>query len=235
MKKLLSIALLLAVASLASADVELKVPEKIEGKVGTFIVVKPETPGKIVKYKFLDEGLSQFPSELLKDSKCIVVTTTQPGSYRVAMFTGLGDDLSDLKVVTIVVTGSAPLPPPPPPPPAPPPDKSELGKKFQKAYDDDGKGERVLFALKSLYEASSKEDFLKIPDTWQQLGDAIARTADGLQIYRRLPKLQQAISDELKRQGIPSRNSTDKIGDAGVKKAAKAFSDVAKALGEVSK
>lgn len=108
----------------------LKVPDKVEGDADDWIIVTATTEGKVVRWVSMDPGLKVFPSELLKDSKTIVVSARVPGSYRLLAYTSIADLPTQPAYCTVVVGGTAPpIPPtpnpnPPTPGPSPPPLKT---------------------------------------------------------------------------------------------------------------
>lgn len=100
----------------------LELPERVEGDVGTFIVVKGKTNGTHIQWVPLDKGLAVFPPGMLKDSLATVVQSATPGQYRLLAYTALGSIPSDPQTVMVVVHGPQPppVPPVPPVPPTPP-------------------------------------------------------------------------------------------------------------------
>lgn len=90
---------------------EIRLPEAISGGPGEFILVRPETTGKIVRFVGLDSGLSVFPSGQLADQRATVVVALLPGKYRLLCYTAQGDNPSPPAIVSIIVgNGPAPVP-----------------------------------------------------------------------------------------------------------------------------
>lgn len=103
-------------------------PKEVPGIAGTFIEVKAETDGEIVKWFTATPGLNVFPAHLLKDSKTAVVVALVPGKYDLIAYTAKDNMPSDPSRTTIVVTrlpgpGPGPGPGPEPNPPEPEPDE----------------------------------------------------------------------------------------------------------------
>lgn len=227
----LAVFALLAFSFAVSADVKLELPAEVKGDVSTFITVKAETPGKVVKWKVIDPGLSLFPQELLKDTKTAVFTSGKKGTYRVIAVTALGDDVSELVEVKVIVGGGGPVPPPGPPDP-PKPD-TPLVKAFRAAYDSETSPTKAddLDVLKALYTEAGKEDFLNAIPDWKSLYAAMDKSAKTLGINGKLLKVQALISQELQKQGIPSAASTAKLDAAGRRLVVANFYTIAEALG----
>lgn len=114
------------------ADPNISVPASVPGLPGAFIQVPATTKGEIVRWVAVDPGLNLFPSDLLKDTKTAVVSSVNPGKYRLLAYTSIGNVPSEA-VFCVVVVGN-------PTPPIPPPDPSD-----------------PFFAeIKKLYEASEE-------------------------------------------------------------------------------
>lgn len=208
--------------------VRLKLPEEVEGKVSTFITVKADTNGKVVKWTSLDQGLALFPMDLLRDTKTAVVLGTKPGLFRIAAVTALGDEPSDLAISYIRVKGDEP-PPPPPPPPGPPVNE-ELVRAFRLAYNSEAEADKVTSKdkLKALYLMASQAEFIGRSDiiTGNQLFGAMGAAARSMGVNGKLVKVQAAISSELAKIGL--RASDGVVDKAQV---AKKFKEIADALG----
>ena len=99
---------------LASAlyAIDIKLPAEVKGEPGSFVSVKADTTGKVVKWSALDKGISLLPDALLKDSKTAVVTSATPGKYRLICWTSDDKGPSDLAYTTVTI--GVPEPPPPP-------------------------------------------------------------------------------------------------------------------------
>lgn len=105
-----------------AVDPFVTLPVAITGSVGEFILIKPTTNGKEVRYVALDSGLNVFPSEELKNSKNTVVSSSRDGKYRLLAYTALGG-VPSRPAITVIVVGTPPEPKPnPDPPPGPQPD-----------------------------------------------------------------------------------------------------------------
>lgn len=114
-------ALLLVLASQASAQV-VELPPEVKGPVGGFITVKPvKLEGKTVRYVPLDDGLAVFPAELLSDPTVTVVSSSKAGRFRLLAYTAQADKPSAPALTTVVVGDPAPPPGPNPTPPGPTP------------------------------------------------------------------------------------------------------------------
>lgn len=102
-------------------------PAEIICRPGQFVVVKPVTNGKLVRFVALDDGLSLVPSEMLNDPRATIVLAMSEGRYRILAYTGLGD-LASAPELAVVVVGSPPPQPEPGPGPSPPPGPVPEGK-----------------------------------------------------------------------------------------------------------
>lgn len=106
---------------------ELKFPDKIVGRPGQFVELKPSsTNGKVVKYFVVTPGLEAIPSGLLKDPTSTIVQAQYPGVYVVYGFTASGDVPSDpVKIEVQIGQNPNPNPIPPNPPTPVPPDSQD--------------------------------------------------------------------------------------------------------------
>ena len=149
MKRIFAPAVLLLASSLAWA-VDLTVPDKVQGDVGTFIKVPATTTGTQVRWVALDRGLNVFPVELLKDSKTAVVTSNAAGTYRLLAYTSDKDGPSDPAICNVTVGD-----PVPPTPPTPPPPTDPLTVALQAAYTADRDADRAksLTFLQGAYKS----------------------------------------------------------------------------------
>jgi hypothetical protein len=223
------IALLLA-ASTATA-VDLKVPERVEAKKNEFVVIKAETPGKTVKYTLLDPGLAMFPSSELKDPKTAVVFASEEGEYRVAAITAKGDELSEFKIILVVVGKPKPKPDPIDPVKPDQPDP-ELLRSLQAAYAGEGEGKaESAKGLAALYLMAAKADFLDKVKTWKQLHEAMGLAAQTLGVKGKIPGVQREVSAHFQKRKLPSPTSTASLDADGRTLASKEFKAVAVALG----
>lgn len=107
----------------------ISLPPKIFGSPGEFISIPSKTESKIVKWVSLDKGINLFPTDLLKDTRTLVVTSSIEGAYRVFAYTGDVAGPSDPAVTTVYI-GVAPDPDPATPPvPVPNNDINAASKK----------------------------------------------------------------------------------------------------------
>lgn len=96
--------LFLSAAGAVAAPPTLAFPETtVKAQAGEFVVLRPETTGKWVRYKALTPGLSVFPSSELKNPKNTVVTAPRDGTYKVLAWTGTAEEGSDPVEVTLVI------------------------------------------------------------------------------------------------------------------------------------
>ncbi len=96
--------LFLSAAGAVAAPPPLTFPETtVKAQKGEFVVLRPETTGKWVRYKALTPGLSVFPSSELKNPKNTVVTAPEDGTYKVLAWTGTAEEGSDPVEVTLVI------------------------------------------------------------------------------------------------------------------------------------
>lgn len=99
----------------------LTLPANIEGDVGDFIEIVPQTNLKAVHYYVIDKGLKKLPDSVaLEDHTIAVVQAMSAGSYRVIAVGASADEIVGPVEVMVVVHGAQP-PPVPPTPPVPPP------------------------------------------------------------------------------------------------------------------
>ncbi|CAB4161088.1 hypothetical protein UFOVP731_31 [uncultured Caudovirales phage] len=82
---------------------EIKFPVEISGNTGEFIAIRGECTGKSIRYYAIDSGISVFPASLLSDPKATVVTSTNPGKYRILAYTCFNDVPSEPVVVTVFI------------------------------------------------------------------------------------------------------------------------------------
>lgn len=235
MKRWIYAVVTLALISLPCHAVELKLPERVEGAPATFISVKAETLGKVVKWKALDPGLSVFPAELLKDSKTAVVVAATKGKYRLLAVTAAADEPSEPAITIIDTTGGKPTPPTPPDGPTPPdpvvPDA--LVKAIQSAYAGTRDPE-ALEGLKAFYAEAGDADFLASIKTWKHLHDTLGSAAAKLGIKGKLPAVQGILAGEMKKAGFKSADSTESLDANAREQILKTFSTFARALGTLS-
>jgi len=232
MKRWMFAAIALALISFPSYAVELKLPEKVEGSPSTFITVKAETLGKVVKWKALDPGLSVFPTELLKDSKTAVVVAATKGKFRLLAVTAAADEPSDPAIVIVDTTGGKPTPPTPPDGPTPPdPDVPDaLVKALQSTYAGTRDAE-ALEGLKAFYAEAGDADFLASIKTWKHLHDTLGSAASKLGIKGKLPAVQGILANEMKKAGFKSADSNEALDGNAREQILKTFITFARALG----
>jgi hypothetical protein len=129
------------------AAVKLKVPERVTGEPGAFLVVKADTDGTACRWLALDAGLNVFPPDMLTDKRATVVTAHRAGRYRLLCYTAVGNEPSEPALCLIVVGEPGPEPGPGPGPgpgPEPPAPTDPLTKALQAAYDADAGPARYL-------------------------------------------------------------------------------------------
>lgn len=230
MKKFaLSIGAFAVMVAFATADVPLKLPETVKGDTGTYIIVKAETPGKVVKWRLLDKGIALFPSEYLKDTKVAILTTKEKGKFRLLAVTALGDEPSEPQIVVIDTTDG--ITPPPDIPPVVP--VSDLGKKLQSAYAAGVKDQASLTQLAALYGQAAENDFLSKVASWEHLFQSMDSSARTLGLKGKLLPLQGIISDYLKKAGFSSSDDKTALTDASRTKISVAFKAISEALSQV--
>lgn len=212
--------------------VDLKVPEKVEGDPVTFIVIKGETDGKVIKFKPLDPGLSIFPASELKDQKTAVVIAKEAGEYRLAAVTGKGDEVSEISIIKVVIGKPKPKPDPVNPVDPVDPADPQLVKLLQEAYDKEPAGEKeALRLLKALYSGAAEDQFLASVGSWKSLHEAMGKAAQTLKVSGRLKGVQKECSAHLQRKKVPAPTSTATLDAAGRKLASQEFKALAAAMG----
>ena len=95
---------------------DLRVPAEIRGEVAGFVTVLAETTGKTVKFFPIDPGLSVFPAGLLANPKATVVSSSQPGVYRLLCYSAKADEPSDPQICRVIIGNPRPEPQPDPAP-----------------------------------------------------------------------------------------------------------------------
>ena len=122
---------------------DLRVPAEIRGGVAEFVTVLAETTGKTVKFFPVDPGLSVFPAGLLANPKATVVSSSQPGVYRLLVYTAIGETPTDPQVCRVIIGNPIPTPTPQPQPevePAPKPTPAPIpldGLRVLMVYDSE--------------------------------------------------------------------------------------------------
>ena len=100
----------------------LNFPSRVEGDVGDFIEVVPQTNLGEVHYYVVDKGLKKLPDSVaLADHTVAVVQSMTAGQYRILAFSASGSKPVGPIEIMVVVHGPQPPPTPPTPPPTPPP------------------------------------------------------------------------------------------------------------------
>ncbi len=108
MRTVLALLLFLACSFYVSAaPPTLTVPETVEGEAANYIKIVAKTDGKDLKWVSLSKDLKLLPAELLKDNKTAIAFAGKPGKYRLLVVTALADELSEPKIITVVVVGPA--------------------------------------------------------------------------------------------------------------------------------
>lgn len=210
--------------------VDLKLPDKVKGEAGDFIKVTATTNGKTVKWVPLDKDLKVFPTELLKDSKTAVVTAKKDGTYRLMAYTGLGDEVSDPQITTVVV-GTEVKPPLPPSP-----DDLPLVKSLKEAYKK-APDAKALDDLQSIYGAwatavADKEKSATLK-TWLDLLNALKASANVAGLGTKLMPVREALAAHFKTKFPADKDAA--LDDAGRALAATVLKEVADALKGVTK
>jgi hypothetical protein len=188
---------MLAVLLLASMcwGQQVKLPAEVKGEAGAFIKVPAETDGKEVRWYSPDKGLQVFPVELLRDSKTAVVTGAK-GRYRLIAWTAKGDVPSDPAICTVIIGDVPPGPGPVPPDPTDP-----LTKTLQAAFDKESAADKAALkaSLTALYRQASEVTNKPEIVTWGQLFTVIKTASGTLGTLGKLPTLQAAVGEELKK------------------------------------
>lgn len=115
---------LLLIPLLLAAAPAVKVPATIDVKSGTFVPIRANTESKSVTYVALDEGVTLFPSDMLRDARSTVVMITKPGrkTYRILAYGSVNNEQTEPAIIKLVVDGGNPEPTPDPDlPPSPQP------------------------------------------------------------------------------------------------------------------
>jgi hypothetical protein len=215
------------------AAVKLKVPERVTGEPGAFLVVKADTDGTACRWLALDAGLNVFPPDMLTDKRATVVTAHRAGRYRLLCYTAVGNEPSEPALCLIVVGEPGPEPGPGPGPgpgPEPPAPTDPLTKAVQAAYDADAGPEkkRQKDALAALYRQAVKTAEDQSLKTAADLLGILQKARQSLLPDAALLPLRQVISKEL---NAALGTKPDAALDADMrKKAAEAFGKIAAAL-----
>jgi hypothetical protein len=168
----LAVAALAALVPLAVCAQDAPPPLKVNdvhAVAGDWIVLRAETPGRVVRWKSLDRGLRIAPSELaLRDPKATLATASRPGKFRVVCVTALGDVPSDIVEFLVVVDADGPEPAPPDP-------VDPLLRKLREALQADAHAKREhVAALAGFYAAMARH----------VAADQVATIGDLLSDYR---------------------------------------------------
>lgn len=229
---------LLLVFPIRAEPPSLTLPEKVQGKVGSFITIAAQTPGKNVSWLVIDPGLNLFPSELLRDTKTAIVVAAQPGTYRILAAAALGDEVSALVVCKVIVGDeqappsvvpvTQPVEPPPPATPATPIRADSFTENLQRAYfaDPDGqKVKRVRDLIAHYRRLSSVVNDTSLRSTTDVLV-LLQRSQAALMPNDALPFIRKAIGEELDK----SLASTKPLDTAARNDLAKTFTRIADVL-----
>lgn len=127
---------LLVPMTVVAADPVVNLPATLQVGAGEFLTIRADTPGKVVRWRAVDPGLTVFPANMLKDERSTVVIALKPGRYRLWCWTSVTDTPTD-RAECLIVVGDAPPPPPgpppnPPDPPTPPPNPPDPTDPFVK-------------------------------------------------------------------------------------------------------
>lgn len=237
MNRLVFLTLLLLPCAVHAQKVTL--PTTLTREVKEWILIPCEVDGGPPKWE-LSPGLEEpplwnvFPPDVLKTMKGKVVVAKQPGTYTVKAWNAKADAVSDISVCTIFVGVSPPAPPGPTPPgptpPTPPAPQSPLAKTLQAAYDTDTEPDkgRLLVAFRDVITAVPKQ--IAAARTNAQLAAAVKAVTDAEVGAGKLSKTRAAVGKHL--------NDTLPPGEVEFTEATRAtfavaYSEVAKALGEV--
>lgn len=179
-------------------EVFIELPEEVQGS-GIFIAVKANTNGKEVKWVKFDEGLDVFPSDLLKDSKTIVVGARKDGVYRLGAYTALGDQPSDIAFTRVIVGDGKPDPPKEPEPPAD--DFADTVRKWLDTVPTSAKGEAkaIAQALKEISNSADKFDTLD--EIKSGLGAVLVQTIKDAPAWRSFGQSMMAYTSSLEQAG----------------------------------
>lgn len=205
MKRSLLLSLIfLAAFSAQSWAAYVKLPQEVSGEVGAFLKISADSDGKVIRWFALDKGLNLFPTDLLKDTKTAVVSSSTPGRYRLLAYTASGDEPSEPAVCTVVIGGALPppTPPGPSPNPAPPQPAPPSFHPFREAFlkEDDPARKELTLKLAALYRqfantlSEGKGNFA----TWGELYEAMNAAAKSLGVNGKVMKVQAAVQLELK-------------------------------------
>jgi hypothetical protein len=191
------LALALALPAYA-APPEMDIPAEVRPS-GGYVRFTPKTNAKSVVYVGLS-GVDPFPSEELKDGRrfLLPVAGLPDGAYKFAAVGTLNDEQTR-RDFTVVIGNPAPPPNPPGPTPPPGPPASDLGKKFQAAYDA-GKDPDSLTRLRTAMDGAIV--LARSPDyaTVKALVGAINTNTKATVGEGKLPALGRAIGDHLATQ-----------------------------------
>ena len=177
----------------------LELPEKVSGRAGEFIVIRPlKVEGGAVQYFAIDPGLSVFPGDLLADKTTLVVTGNRVGKYRILAYTAKGDKPSPPVILSVSISRDdqvdpAPNPGPapgpnPPPGPGPSPDLTDIAQDpiFQTMQSLAG----------GLQEANQAANLAKLGAAW-------AKAPEMITTAKTLGAWNSAVRAEITRQGVP--------------------------------
>lgn len=196
-KGLLSLACMLVVTSILSAAATISLPPEIKGDVNDWIVVKAVSSGKSIKWVPITPGLKVFPVELLKDTKCLIVSASNAGTYKLLAYTGDETGPSD-PAFTNIVLGGSPVPPNPGPGPGPGPTdpwatvfKAALD---QESVDDKAKVKKLSAIYKSAAATTAFQGSITTTSAFRSVVNSAVNTAVGVDS---LKKVRRAVADEL--------------------------------------
>lgn len=174
----LAIILFLFTSASFADEPGIKLPARIEAKVGLPVKVQAETTAKSVAWILIDEGrANQIP---LEDQKSTLFTWLVPtgGDIRLIAICTSGEMIYQAK--TLIVVGGSPPGPGPTPPPAP----VDLRKKLQDAYTADAAPEALKDRQKTqvigLYQAMSETTKSPQITTTDQLKGMLSATASAM-------------------------------------------------------
>jgi len=173
----------------------LELPEKISGRAGEFVVVRPiKVDGGAVQYFAIDPGLSVFPGDLLADKTTLVLTGNRPGKYRVLAYTAKGDKPSPPVVLSVSITKEDGIEPGPNPGPAPGPNPGPSPIPGDITQDPFFQTFQSLAG--GLQEANQAANLAKLGNAW-------AKAPELIQTAKTLGAWNSAVRAEITRQGVP--------------------------------
>lgn len=200
------------------------IPASLKTEPGRLLKIEATSKGTVIRWLNPDpDNLDLIPSE---SGRWIIVSSRQPGTYRIATWTAI-DGVPSEAAICVLVVGN-PVPPKPPTPPGPPPDPLQV--EFQRLYDADANPSelkrQVRDRLAALYKVASGITSDPQHLTTGMLAAAITRNAAGI---------GEGLTDIKKRCGsltvdVMGSDPTYELTPAKRKAGAELFGKIAKAL-----